>query len=1248
MKPRVLLLLAALVAVACGGPNKAESPHSHSRLVPMVTDAFREEATGDQAKAADLWLRALDAAATQDEDPKSVPVMMSALDALVHRQVSAFAEIAQTSALADRLPPKERASIDERLAKTLAHAEGPFAAHLVANARLALAERRGDAKTAQDMRARSGCAREALVFGPVAFGSVAAVKEPGALDRADAPVPAELAGPGPFLPKAPGAKVAAFGCHVPLYAQTNAVGVREVVVDVDAPKGGWIGVGLRTSSAAVLRVAGAVAIDRPYAMGAQLATKLARVEVTPGVVRLVARVAFDQDLETIQIGAWDASGRPLAARAPQVGAKGTSTAKKVVPVGAPDPRSSDELLVAALGALGARDARAAENLLHDAAADEKASPELLLAYARAVRMARDLPYVKASERARTAYERVLDVAPRSWEAAVEHAVLAGARRGHAEARLEALADLDRTRAKNATSAPALLDAFEASVAGLEHLYDRSTAAFGRAKGPLAGTALLRHAERAAFERTGKELAAFDCDANAPDDKTQLNCHHALVSVGDRAGAERELERLRALAGTSQLYLSLSSRNALEVGDLARAARIYDAMNPGDRQLSTLWAVKGKAAVPDLAKLAPIARDAPSSIPGLLRASGDDPLARYEGVAEKVVQEGHGDPTLANAATAVLAHDERYDVEANGLVHFVMLDVRRVMGTTDVEANAQASAPMLYGKDSIRVLRRRIFKKDGRIILPDRTPHAAQSHADLSQLEAGDAVEAVYEGWGLPGDGGNVGIDTPDLFPERTAVRDARIEIRLPPSLKTSMWSHPLLGKAEEKTEGGKRVLAWHVKERPIRRLESGVPKMDRNVMVSVSTTTWGDVARGLRETIASLDASSPEVTSWARESSQGKKPSRELVSSIVEASGKAVKEASGIALADVDLGRSHGGQAVTARTVLAMHEGTRTWLVVRALRELGVPTDVVVAENEPFSDSREFPPHFGRFMHPLAVAHVPGGGGATEDVWIDADVPGPPLPAGRVSPELRGRMALWPDGRIAPLPAIGAGIERDEIDVRLAVDDQGNAKGSLTVLLRGRSAQDIAEALVRIVGQERQRALRGIALAWVPFATVEKVELSSSEGSWQVAIRAELTAPAYAQIEGSKPGSRSWVLPGIDPVHYVFPRPYVTTLASTYASVGARENALAINHATQYHVRRRIELPAKAQILRLPGPFDGKGPLLSASRKTSVNGSTIEEDFSLDVSTGTVPRDRYDDFVDKVHRTDDAFRASTRVKPPSP
>lgn len=1254
-RPSVLVALTALAACG-GGPKHVDAPLGLAKLSSPLVDAFREEAVADPVKAVDLYVRALENAATSPDDPSSPTVALAALDALVSHDFTAFSDVTSSTALVDRIDPaalkKKGGAIDERLAKVLDDAEGPFVPSLVAKARLELAERRGDAKTAAEMRVRTGCAREAALVGPVAWMNVSGARAPSLIVQAGAAMPAEVAGPGPFAPKAKPMKVTAFGCRLPLYGETSTLGVREVAIDVDVAKAGLVGVALRSSAGAALYAGDKVAIERAHALGSSSIPRFARLDASAGTLRLVVRVGMEQDFSSVEVSAWDADGKPLRAHAPLPGQKAGSAVRRAVAVEPPAPRTDPERVAVALGALAGGDVRFAENLLSPQVARTDAPPELLLVYARAVRTARDLPAVKSQERARSTYERVLEAWPASWEAILEHAVLAGARRGRAEAHIEALTDLDTTRAKPKASTSPLLDAFEAQTAGRERLYDRARAAFERIKAPLAGTSILSETDRIVFERTGKELVAFDCNDKGAD-RTSLACHRALTSAGDRAGAEKELERLRALAGTPQLYLSLSTRSALEVGDLARAQKLVESMNPGDRPLSSVYAAKGKASVPELFRLATTARDAPAALPSLLRDAGDDPIAQFEGIAEKVVHDPNVGPLLANAATAILAHRERYDVETNGLVHFTILDVRRVMGTTDVEANAQASAPVLFGKDAVRVLRRRIFKKDGRVVLPDRTPNASQSHADLSQLEAGDAVEAIYEGWGLPNEAGNVGIDTPDLLPERTAVREASIELALPQGLEGSLWSHPSLGKAEERTEpgkdGAKRVRTWRVKEKPVRRLEAGVPKMDRNVGISFSTTTWSDVSRGLRETLDALESDSPEVTNWAREISGGKPVSRELVDKVVAASGQAVKEASGMILADIDLGRA-GSHGMTARGILVTHEGSRTWLVVQALRELGIPTDIAVAENEPFSDSASFPPHFGRFMHPLAIAHVPDPvkPGATTDVWIDADVPGPPLPAGRISPELRGRNALYPNGAIAPLPAVAGDAERDEIDIRLVVDEKGDAKGTITVLLRGHTAQDLAEALVHLVGLERQRALRGIALGWVPFATVEKVELSSSEGSWQVAMRADLSAPAYAQVEGTKPATQTWILPGMDAVHYVFPRPFVTTLSSTYAAQAARESALAINRATQYHLRRRIELPAKARIVRLPGPFEGKGPLLTAARQVAVDGASIQEDFILDVTTGTVPQDKYDSFVTAAHRTDDAFRASTRVKPTAP
>jgi hypothetical protein len=1251
------LVTGATLATACGGEGAKVAAPKGGDLPAALAAAFKEEAVGSPQKSVDLYAKALASAASSPDDPASVPVVLASLDALVFRGVNAFTG-QRSSALVDRVTPQRLAeksgAVVARLESIQQAASGPFARGLVAEARLAIAEREGWASGAEVLRRESGCAREAAVYAPLGYATVTGVDDANdALGGDRAPLPAEVPGAGPFATSVKPLATRGIGCWIPLHAPTPSRGLRAVVVDVKVPRAGTIGVALTSPSAAVLWSGTRPLVARPIAAGAGEVRRFARVTVDkPGTLRLVARVGMEGEHSAIQIGAWDDSGVALEAHAPRPGERPTARATASAPLATHEPKTDDERLAFALGALATSDVRLAESLLHVAASKESAPPQLLLAYGRAVIQARDLPLVKATERARAAYERVLEAWPGAWEAIAEHAELAGARRGRAEANLETLSDLEQLRAKSAAAAaPGPLDALEAMVAGREGLRDRAKSAYERAAEPLAGTALLAQAERVAFDRSAKEAEAFECaglrgserelENKRPLDRGTLACHDALVALGKRDLAEAELERLRKLGGADQAYLANSIRSAMETGDLGKAKALRDRMNPGDRTLSAGFAIKGKAGLAELLAEAHVARDAPQAIPGILRAAGDDPLAIFDGVAERVTAEATSKTELANAATVVLAHEERYVLSDNGLLGFLMLDVRRVMGTTDVESNAQAAAPMLHGRETTRVLRRRIFKKDGRVILPDRTPMAAQSHADLSQLEAGDAIEAIYEGFAVPGESGNIGVDTPDLLTERTAVREARIEFRLPAKLRASLWSHDLLGKVEDRAEGRTHVLTWKVSGRPVRRLESGVPKMDRSASVSFSTTTWGDVATQLRDTVAALDAEDPEIRAWAEESSKGK-TGAERVAAVASASGQAVKEASGMVLADVDFGRPSGAATQTARASLVTHEGSRTWLVAKALRLLGEKVDILVAENEPYSNSADFPPHVGRFMHPLAVVHLAG-----TDVWVDADVPGPPLPAGKISPELRGRNALDLQGRIAPMPAsvFGEG-ERDEVDIRLALDAAGNAKGVLTVLLRGRAAQDLAEVLVRIVGLERQRALRGIALAWVPMATVEKVELSSSEGSWQVAIRAELSVAGYAQPEGQKAPHRSWVLPGLDPIHYVFPRPFATTLASSYATHGARENALAINRATQYHVRRRVELPGGAKVARLPGPFDGKGPLLAAARKLAVSGSTVEDDFMLDVSTGTIARDRYDDFVAEARKADDAFRASTRVTPP--
>ena len=154
--------------------------------------------------------------------------------------------------------------------------------------------------------------------------------------------------------------------------------------------------------------------------------------------------------------------------------------------------------------------------------------------------------------------------------------------------------------------------------------------------------------------------------------------------------------------------------------------------------------------------------------------------------------------------------------------------------------------------------------------------------------------------------------------------------------------------------------------------------------------------------------------------------------------------------------------------------------------------------------------------------------------------------------------------------------------------------------------------------------------------------LSSSEGSWEVALRATIKISGFGRPEGKD--GKVWVLPGVEPVHLLGGRNTISTLGATYASRAARQSALSIDTPMQYHVRRRIELPAGAAVTREPAVIAVDDPHLSASRKGTYTGNVIEEDYRLNLPTGTVDAAEYQAFVERVHVVHDGFMAGIRLK----
>jgi hypothetical protein len=314
--------------------------------------------------------------------------------------------------------------------------------------------------------------------------------------------------------------------------------------------------------------------------------------------------------------------------------------------------------------------------------------------------------------------------------------------------------------------------------------------------------------------------------------------------------------------------------------------------------------------------------------------------------------------------------------------------------------------------------------------------------------------------------------------------------------------------------------------------------------------------------------------------------------------------------------------------------GSRTWVVHRALRALGIASDIIVAESQPFSSAPEFPPRTGRFTHPLVRVTVNG-----QPVWIDADVDGPPLPPGRVSPELRGRQALLTDGSMITVATVDAqDVDRVQIDLTLGSD--GDASGTCEIVLFGRPAQRIVEAFEVVVGSAREQLLRQIVLAWMPWADVRKVSLVSDETSWEVHVAAEVNVVGFARPELRDQPLFS--LPGFTPVHSLAGP--ATTLGALYAKQATRETALAIDDPLLFRVERNITLPNSAKVVNLPPDFGVKQPTIEAGRTVKQSGQVIHETFGINLPAGSVSPDQFADFVRIVRDIDDGFMHTTRIE----
>lgn len=1214
-----IISLGVLMGLVMTTPARADNPAA----AELLTKALHTEQTGGAVAATAAYLEllrwAVDSAATAPNQRDRLAVALVALDALTSGHYPESLPAKMEQALAYRIP-RGVETLTAQLAQLYPRAAGPFLRSELAIALARLSSYAGDTAATMKWLAATGDVPAAAVVGPLSWPALPVLGRPIPVTLSRGPLAAQYAGSSPFAPWTPLTSVTAREQTLPIGRTNHWDGLVVAMVDVELPRAQTIGIALTSAQAAVVTIGEKPVLTRAPSLGNSTVTRYALAGVSAGRVRVIVQVAKQGINDTLRLRLLDQEGRPLPTRVPTVGEVAPGSAARSTSIDWAEPAPGRPELLGNLARLVSGEAQPVEHLLERAElmGDPETPPALLLLLARALDAAGDLPPYRRRDLQRTAYERVLTAWPHAWEAVVGRARQLGAQREAAEGTVQTLHELEQGQ----KGADPLVAVFLATVAADAGYRDLALQALQQGVAPLTDSAL--QAELAVWltQRAGDERSELLCQTPHLN-RSSLTCLYERRSHGDFTGALEELVRLRELLG-SPLPLTTFNLN-LARGDAAGALAQYDALLPADKNLGTLGFFQSKTSAAELRQRlyrdAPAAQDAPDTLAELL-SGGSEP--GEEG--ERLVREDRARPQLPNAATAVLGHRERYELTEAGVLSIRLYDLRRVATVSEVDAGAPLAMPTIDGRSATRIIRRRIFKPDGRIIESERGTQTAQRNTDLPQLESGDYVESIGQVFALPNDSGQLVLDTPDLLPERTSVALATIELSVPARLPLATWSHPLLGPPEEQTAGELRIKRWTLRNAGPRRMERQVPLKDRDVAISIGTLTWKQVGQALARALIELDDGDPVVTAWirsvARSGNPADVPPAALVGRVIEAIGKRVPF--GVSMDD-----SGTATPWRARTALETGTGSRSWLLYYALRTLGLRAELVLAESQAFSSAAAFPAHLRRFTHSLIIVHLPSG-----DLWVDPDVSGPPLPPGRVSVELRGRLALRPSGEMIPIAAsfVDAG---DAAALTLKLDERGDASGSCSIDLQGRPAQLLAESFAHLAGDARRNVLRQVVLSWFPLADVDEVTLSSKEGSWDLQLQAKLTIPGFAQKEGD-----AWLLPGLEPIHG---GPGRGLLRARYASQGGRKNALAINSAMQYRIHRRVQLPT-SWLVRTGPEFDVKEASIQASRKGRVGAWGIEEDFTISLPTGTIPLEQYAHFVATLQRIDNAFLATTSAQ----
>lgn len=535
-------------------------------------------------------------------------------------------------------------------------------------------------------------------------------------------------------------------------------------------------------------------------------------------------------------------------------------------------------------------------------------------------------------------------------------------------------------------------------------------------------------------------------------------------------------------------------------------------------------------------------------------------------------------------------------------------------------------------EGARLLVARTLKADGRVLEPERTE--GKPELSFPELEPGDAVETAWVSQSrvAPGEGGYVTGVSFASWGAPLFELDAVISAAAGLDLEVKRFGDAPMFSRREPSDGSHEI-EWKMGRLPPVAKEplsvsprSFFPFADIRVVredqapKTRDAEAWGRIARGYASRLTYLAQPGPRLTALAARLGRTRSPAT--------AAFDWVKT-------EVTDQEQLNTFETAAEAVIANRKGNRAFVLWALLRAMRLDSQLLLCAPErdgPPEDRAAPTPNPNRFFYPVVTAgaqHFDPSRPYTPPGDLPAELGGAACLAPFANPDVTGSPATFID-----LPAQPS-VPTFEAELRLALDADGNARGSLTGLARGAAASPLRQAFLA-QDDERQRIIFEQWLASLAVGArllgYEVADAASGEVPMRWTLEIEL--PAYA----SRAGDELVVQRPLKPlVHADFSG--VSELAQL-VSAPSRVTPLRILPLSETVVLALTAPPG----LRLVAPPPDIA-LRGVSQRSSIDGGTLIVTRRIELRPGRVTPSEYDAFRRDIGAVIRAFETSLRYAP---